>query len=222
MSIIDVGANVGQSLEAFMSWWPDAHCLCLEPIPDAFEKLQILILSNHYKAWAENCAVGSKSANLLLNISRTSSTASSLKEFNYAADTASAHRGLRGSPSFLEIGEKDKYSIEVPVKTLDDILSQNSKSLIISKQSTIDLLKIDCQGYELEVLRGATKTLMTTKVILFEWTFDDCYGRPEPFYKLDRLLANAGFRLWDISHIYKDLTNMRTLWADFIYIKDQW
>ena len=83
----------------------------------------------------------------------------------------------------------------------------------------IDLIKIDTEMWELEVLRGATKALDNTRVLLLEWHFDDVYGQPPPIHELDKILSDAGFRFWDISHIYKDLNTMRTLWVDLIYAK---
>ena len=40
--ILDVGANVGQSIEAFRSWFPDAHIHSFEPSPATFARLKTL------------------------------------------------------------------------------------------------------------------------------------------------------------------------------------
>lgn len=85
----------------------------------------------------------------------------------------------------------------------------------------IDILKSDTQGCELQVLRGARDTLRKTRVVLFEWQFDDVYGTPESLSEVDALLGDSGFRLWDIARIYKDLTNLRTLWVDFVYARPE-
>jgi len=83
----------------------------------------------------------------------------------------------------------------------------------------VDLLKIDTQGWGMHVLRGAPRTLETTRVVLLKWQFEDIYGRPTPIGELDALMTAAGFRLWDIAHIYRDLKNLRTLWADLVYVR---
>ena len=54
---------------------------------------------------------------------------------------------------------------------------------------------------------------------IVNWQFDDIYGQPPPLHELDKILSDAGFRLWDISHIYKDLKSMRTIWVDLIYAR---
>ena len=218
--VIDVGANIGQTLESFLSWWPSAHCLSLEPLPDAFAQLQDTASKYSGRAEAINCGVSGSSGKLTLNGSNTQSTTSSFRKFNKSADTAQAHNGLRSTPSYLELGAEDNYEVEVSVEKLDDILiSSKNKSATWFNENGVDILKIDTQGWELEVLRGATEVLKRTKVVLTEWQFDDIYGKPPPIHELDKILSDAGFRLWDISHIYKDLTTMRTLWVDLIYAK---
>ncbi len=218
--IVDVGANIGQTLEAFLSWWPIARCLSLEPLPDAFAELQGVVSKYSGRAEAINCGVGSKPGKLALNASKTQSTTSSFHKLNKSAETVQAHRGLRSTPSFLELGAEDNYEVEVSVAKLDDILtSSKNKSATWFNENGVDIFKIDTQGWELEVLRGATEVLKRTKVVLTEWQFDDIYGQPPPLHDLDKNLSDAGFRLWDISHIYQDLKTMRTLWVDLIYAK---
>ncbi len=218
--VIDVGANIGQTLETFLSWWPSAHCLSLEPLPDAFAQLQGAASKYSERAEAINCGVSSSPGKLTLNGSKTQSTNSSFHKLNKSAETVQAHRGLSEAPSSLELGVDDSYEVEVSVEKLDDVLtSSKNKSATCFNENGVDILKIDTQCWELEVLRGATEVLKRTKVVLTEWQFDDVYGSPPPFHELDKILSDAGFRLWDISHIYKDLKTMRTLWVDLIYAK---
>jgi FkbM family methyltransferase len=218
--IVDVGANIGQTLETFLSWWSSARCLSLEPLPDAFAELQGVVSKYTGRAEAINCGVGSKPGKLALNASKTQLDTSSFHKLNKSAETFQAHQGLRSAPSFLELGAEDNYEVEVKVEKLDDILtSSKNKSATWFNENGVDILKIDTQGWELEVLRGANEILRQSKVVLTEWIFDDVYGQPPPIHELDKILSDAGFRLWDISHIYKDLKTMRTLWVDLIYAK---
>ena len=218
--VVDVGANIGQTLETFLSWWPSAHCLSLEPLPDAFAQLQGAASKYSGSAETINCGVSSNPGKLALNGSKAQSTNSSFHKLNKSAETVQAHRGLRATPSNLELGADDSYVVEVSVEKLDDILtSSKNKSAAWFNENGVEILKIDTQGWELEVLCGASEVLKRTKVVLTEWQFDDIYGQPPPIHELDKILSDAGFRLWDISHIYKDLKTMRTLWVDLIYAK---
>ena len=193
--VIDVGANVGQTLETFLSWWPSARCLSLEPLPDAFAELQEVVSKYSGRAEAINCGVGSKPGKLGLNASKTQSTTSSFHKLNKSAETVQAHHGLRSTPSFLELGAEDNYEVEVSVAKLDDILTSfKNKSATWLNENGVDIFKIDTQGWELEVLRGATEVLKRTKVVLTEWQFDDIYGQQPPIHELDKILSDAGFR----------------------------
>lgn len=216
--VVDIGANVGQSLESFLSWWPSANCLSIEPLPEAFNELQAIGEKYRERSELINCGVSSKSGSMILNGSRAKSTISSFNKFNKSAETVQAHRGLRGAPSIFELSDDDIYQVEVEVKTLDEILTKPKyESADWFRKSGVDVLKTDTQGWELEVLQGAGEVLKQTKVVLTEWQFDDIYGQPPPLHELDKILSDAGFRLWDISHIYKDLKSMRTIWVDLIY-----
>ena len=218
---VDVGANIGQTLESFTTWWPNLHCLSLEPLPEAFQKLEALSSKIGANAEVMNVGVGDVSGSLTLHSSKSQSTNSSFNRFNKEAETVEAHRGLRDAPSHLELGGEDNYKIDVKVETLDSMLTSNAGSYAakLFAENGLDILKIDTQGWEIPVLRGAKEVLKRTKVVLTEWQFDDVYGTPPPLHELDKILSDAGFRLWDIAHIYKDLKNLRTLWVDLIYAK---
>ena len=218
--VVDVGANIGQTLETFLSWWPSARCLSLEPLPDAFQKLQTLASKTGANAEVMNVGLSDKPGSLILHASKAQSTASSFLKWNGANETNIAHRGLRKTPSSFELGDDDRFDVEVRVETLNDILtSSKNRSATWFREYGVDILKMDTQGWELKVLGGANEILKQSKVVLTEWEFDDIYGQPPPIHELDKILSDAGFRFWDIAHIYKDLTTMRTLWVDLIYAK---
>lgn len=73
--------------------------------------------------------------------------------------------------------EEDIRKIEVPKAKLDDLLPENT---------TIDLIKIDVEGAEYEVLKGAVKTISSQQpIIIFEHGLgaSDHYGTtPEMLY----------------------------------------
>ena len=78
--------------------------------------------------------------------------------------------------------------IEVEVDTLDNIIMVNGLD-------TIDLLKIDVEGAEEQVLRGAENSLMITKNISMELHYDN-----EAEY-LIKFLEDKGFSVYIFGNI---------------------
>jgi hypothetical protein len=63
------------------------------------------------------------------------------------------------------------------------------------KLPTPDLLKLDVQGYELEVLRGAEATLRQTRAVLCEVSFREFYTGQPLFTEVVAYLGARGFTL---------------------------
>lgn len=94
--------------------------------------------------------------------------------------------------------DEEVRSIEVDTDTLDHILSEGER---------IDLIKIDVEGAELQVVRGAAATLKRCRpLVLFEHGVgaSDHYGtRPEMIYR--SLVDDCGLRLNRMDRYLKDL-----------------
>lgn len=142
-TIFDVGANVGQSAIVFAKSYPKAKIYCFEPFEGAFERL----ISNTagLNCLCTKIALGSTTDTLKIQADNTNpeSTANSLIQEN--------NKEYEG----------DYESIDVI--TLDEFCHSN-------KINAIDFLKIDTEGYDLEVLKGAKNVLSknVAKVIQVE------------------------------------------------------
>lgn len=89
----------------------------------------------------------------------------------------------------------------------------------------VGLLKLDVQGAELLVLKGAPETLSRTAVVYTEVEFAPLYKNQPLFHDIDALLRASGFELIDFpllkryrqsnssGHISED----RLLWGDALY-----
>lgn len=91
-----------------------------------------------------------------------------------------------------------------------------------------DLLKIDVQGGELKVLKGAPKLLSQTLVVMTEVEFAPLYKDQPLFSDVDRFLREQGFSLHGLYNFgfgslkagpYGDVPS-RLLWADAVYVKE--
>ena len=83
--------------------------------------------------------------------------------------------------------------------------------------NSIDILKIDTQGYEKNVLLGCKRTLKKIKVICLEINLWDYYEKSVTFFDIEKIIKN-NFQLWDISFIYKNPKWHCTDYMDVVYI----
>ncbi|HKA93980.1 MAG TPA: FkbM family methyltransferase [Acidimicrobiia bacterium] len=65
----------------------------------------------------------------------------------------------------------------------------------------IDLIKLDTQGSELDVLRGAARTLDRVVAVQTEVEFNRMYEAQPLFGELDRFLRDRGFMLWQLENL---------------------
>ncbi len=125
----------------------------------------------------------------------------------------SVFSSLRAPTESLEeiYGRGARVVEEVAVETiaLDDVISE-----------PVTLLKIDAQGAEREILRGAARTLKRTSVLLTEVNFTSHYTGEASFTELHTLIEEAGFALVGLGDPVQDPT-CRFLWADACYARQQ-
>ena len=99
------------------------------------------------------------------------------------------------------------------MRTLDSICSE-------AGFEKIDLLKLDVQGYELEVLRGAERSLLNTEVILMEVSLLGVNQGAPLVNEVLQFMAQRNFRAYDVcSFIRRPLDN--ALWqSDFVFVNE--
>jgi FkbM family methyltransferase len=136
-----------------------------------------------------NSAVGSESTELFLNLGKTSAQNSFLQE--------------RGASS--------QESITVPVITLDEIYQS------FPRETT--LLKVDVQGYELEVLKGANALLSHLNFVLLEISLTDLYEEGVEIDALWQFIKSNGYRYYSIIDQYRDSVSDNILQMDVIFEK---
>ena len=101
------------------------------------------------------------------------------------------------------------------IKTLDQYVHEK-------KIKCIDLLKIDVQGFESKVLKGAIRTLKDKiKIIELEIIFIDYYEKKSSFYELENIIKPLGFELFSISSPALEERGNRLKWLDAIYISNK-
>ncbi len=136
---IDIGANVGKYTKLLLTE-TKSKIISFEPLPLAFKDLQKIEQNNSERLKVYNYAIGEKDETLELNYSNEKSEkASFLENLNEL--------------SFYDF--KNNQKIKTKVYCLDTFFSNNPNLL----SENIDLIKIDTEGFEFEVLKGAKKIL---------------------------------------------------------------
>ena len=101
----------------------------------------------------------------------------------------------------------------VPVYRLDDIDHPQLKS---AKRV---LLKIDTQGYEMPVLRGASKTLERCAGLQVEMSIVPLYAGQALYRELIDYLDGVGFDLWGLLPGFVDPSSGRLLQMDGLFFR---
>lgn len=173
--VMDIGANVGDFVECCLAYQPWAVLHAFEPLPGAYQILQQKF-SCYAKVFSVNKAVGSETVNLTLKVSRFSEASSFLDQ------TAVLRDGLYG----IDFSVTQELSVQAI--RLDDYVGQ----LNVDR---IKLLKLDTQGYELEVLKGAIECLPLTEYIYLEGAFKPLYENQPLVNELQKFLKKEKFSL---------------------------
>lgn len=114
--------------------------------------------------------------------------------------------------SFLIEFNKESYkSISVNVETLDNLYRNLESSNI--------LLKIDVQGYEMQVLRGAQNILNKINFILVEVSLSNVFANGTEIDDLWTFLKKSGFIYNRIIDQYRDPISGNTVQMDILFEK---
>lgn len=140
----DVGANVGQTASLLKKMWRDMSIVCFEPTPATFEILQRTVAALP-GVTAQNIGLGA--------------SAGSFDLYTYPDDPLLNSLSPR-SPFTTRFASKYDAMVQrttCTVRTLDEVRME-------SGVERINLLKIDTEGFDLQVLEGAQQTMQEGRI----------------------------------------------------------
>lgn len=179
--VIDAGAHAGWFFHCWRDWCPEAEVHAFEPTPESLERCRALYGSEP-RTHLVGAALGAKPGTARLRRLAASGVSNSLLDPDPEAWRSIAY----------ETGEVS--TVEVPVTTVDAYAADRGIG-------AIHLLKIDVQGFELEVLRGAEETLPRIDHVFVESAIQPLYEGAARFSGVfEHLVAKRfdliGFRAW--------------------------
>lgn len=179
--VFDVGANVGQSIVWYKKYFPQANIYSFEPVKSTFAALEE-VAKNYQGVFCENIALGNENGEQPIYIQEQST-------WNSLVINESIVR---------EVSEL------VSVKTLDRYMESNGIK-------TIDFLKIDTEGFELEVLKGAHQALSEQCIdfIYCEVGLNEENSRMSSFFTLTEHLSKYPYSFYS----YYDIQGEGEKWC---------
>lgn len=189
--IVDVGANHGTWTRETLHHFPDAYYTLLEPqywLKDSFQD----ILDSNSKVQFFPFGAGEKEGSFQFTLVDRDDSCS----FRYTQEDAK----LAGYEQ-----------LEIPVITLNGLLSE-------SKLPVPDLIKIDAEGLDIEVLKGASNFFGITEIFMVEAgvvikDFDNT------FLKMINFMDQNGYRLFEITDLNRPF-HPQVLWlVELVFVK---
>ncbi len=178
-TVIDVGANIGQFAVTAHCANPAARVFCFEPLKGCVERLRSLA-SDYPRLTIYDHGLGAAAAQFEINVASNFGSSSILDFTDLQLETY---------PGVTVVGKET-----IRVEALDAIATPE-----MTQGRT--LLKMDVQGFELEVLKGATATLENIEAIYLEASFVPLYADQPLATELVVWLDQHGFGLAAIYNV---------------------
>lgn len=195
--VIDGGAHEGVFSRTAAFALRECLIYAFEPTPRTFERL----LSNTASIKRIRCfpvALGAADGTATL---RTS-----------GLDQANSLLPMTDRHTQAWSGSQQGASVEVCVRTLDGILAEEN-------QNGVFLVKLDVQGFELHVLKGAAETLRRTKVLILEASFVPLYECAPSFADLWMFVERSGFVFLAMADLIVPPADVVPVQANLVFVR---
>lgn len=179
--IFDIGAHTGNTVIEYLKDFPEACLYCFEPYSESFNILKERFSKNK-KVQCHKFALSNKKESRILNCNKSSDT-NSLLQFSDEANQLWESNDL-----FSNYGQN-----EVECYSLDLFCEEN-------QIENIDILKLDCQGFEKYILEGSKVMLEFQKInlIFTEVSFREIYNGQTQFHEVCSYLEKYNFQLFNL------------------------
>ncbi|MBI2418024.1 MAG: FkbM family methyltransferase [Ignavibacteriales bacterium] len=197
--LLDVGANSGQFGANIRKYGFEKEIISFEPLAAAFKDLQAQAQSS--KNWVcYNFALGDKNESSKIEVAGNSFSSSLLPMMQ-------SH--IKSAPASKPVGYQ-----EIVVKRLDAVFEET-----VFMTNNV-LLKIDTQGFELNVLKGSGKLLEHIQGVQVELSFVPLYEKQPLFPEVFGFLYENGFKMLRLENEFSDPNTGELLQANGYFFRD--
>jgi FkbM family methyltransferase len=199
-TILDIGANAGQFGIELRSLGYRGRIVSFEPLSEAFARLHRAALGD--AAWRTlNLALGDAAGEQKIHRAANSESSSLL-------DMLPLH--LQAAPYSRYTGDET-----VRVETLDALFGE------VCNGARNIYMKIDTQGYEAQVLKGAARSLEHIDTVQIEMSLAPLYAGQALFGDLYAHFTGAGYSLVGVENNFGDPRTGRLLQVDGIFHRER-
>tara|TARA_B110000196_G_scaffold260987_1_gene232364 strand:- start:271 stop:984 length:714 start_codon:yes stop_codon:yes gene_type:complete len=196
-TIIDIGSNKGQFILLIEKLFPNKMVYSFEPIKEMIDK------QKKFFKYKKNIIFH----NLALGSSITS------KDFLIT--------NRMDSSSFLKIAEDKNESKKYLIKEKRNIKISTLDSILLNEKiSRPILIKMDVQGYELEVLKGSNDLLKKTDYLLLEVSENEMYQNQPTEKIIIKYLKDLNFDIFKANE-WLNIKNTNFNQRDVLFYKKQ-
>lgn len=198
-TVLDVGANQGEFARYAADCFPNANIHCFEPLPVCQMQLKNLA-ARCSRIQIHSVAVGEEIGSVEM----------------FENDFAPSSSLLPMQDRHRELWPKtvSAKKINVNMTTLDAVAAGAPFTGTI-------FLKLDVQGFELNVLRGATQVLRQTAVAMMEVLFEPLYEGQADFRDLLNFMADQDFRFIEFADERRLPPLGKLVYADGVFLNEQ-
>ena len=184
---LDIGGHKGESINFFLNNLNIKNIYSFEASSLNFAELKkrlprLIKKFNEVNIYIENIALGAEVKKVTLKqfVESSSSTFSDIDENSSYFKKKHKYINKKKFKSFY-------HNIETTVIPLSQYLTNK-------KIGNIDFLKIDTEGYELDILKGLKNDIRNVKIIFFEHHYDNMIKKNYNFTNIHSLLINNNFK----------------------------
>jgi FkbM family methyltransferase len=200
--VLDVGANTGQYGRMLREHGYQGWIVSFEPVRAAFDELAATAeLDGRWRAF--QLALGSKAEHRRIAVAEVSQL-SSFRSFS--------EYGAAEFPGASEVISEE----EVELRTLDD----SWREFLDGIPSGRLFLKLDTQGWDLEVLEGATKLLTRLVGLQLEASITPIYEHVPTFSQVVDHVTSLGFGLTAVFPVNRD-SRFRLIEVDCVFVNPE-